>query len=252
MIRPGAFNGVVGLKPTFGVLPLEGVHTLACSMDTLGFFTRSIGDQRLLVTATAPQLQIRNAPESPTIAVCRTPWWQKADDEMQAAFERYTAQLKESGFKCVSYSLPAIFEDLAEAQFTLMALEASRALKSEFEQHHNQLRPQTIDFIEQGLRVTTRQEASARNLAAQAQYRLQSIFQRFDVVMTPPTLGAAPFGIENTGDPLFNRVWTLLGVPCITYPIATADNGLPIGVQLIGSFGNDHQLIDMADKMNIA
>lgn len=250
MIRPGSFNGIVALKPSFGMLPCQGVHTLSASLDTLGLFSRSIGDQRLLLTALAPHLRIENSREKPKIAVCKTAWWEEADQEMKSAFTDYTLALKEAGFECVNYDLSSIFHELAEAQLTIMALEASRALSEEYTDHCASLSKHTIDLIEKGLSVSLDREVWARNLTARAHYRLQSVFENFDAILTPSAKGAAPVGIENTGDPVFNRIWTLLGLPCITYPIKKNPRNLPLGVQLVAPFGQDHSLIDMADKIN--
>jgi len=251
MIRPASFNGVVGLKPSFGTLPYKGTHTLAGSLDTLGLFSRTIGDQRLLLTALAPHLQIANGPEAPVIAVCRTAYWEQVDTEMQNAFDAHVACLRENGIQCVEYELPAMFTDLADAQRLIMAVEAARALQNEYQEHRDSLGFFTIELIEEGLAVTPEEEAAARNLAARCRYRLDSIFASYNLIMTPPALGAAPAGIDRTGDPILNRIWTFLGNPVLSYPIARTADNLPIGIQLIAPFGQDHALIDMADRLNI-
>ena len=250
MIRPASFNGVVGLKPSFGTLPYKGTHTLAGSLDTLGLFSRTIADQRLLLTALAPHLHIANGPSAPVIAVCRTAYWDQVDAEMQKAFEDHVASLCGQGIKCVEYELSPMFTELADAQRLIMAVEAARALHDEYHEHRDSLGSFTIDLIEEGLGVSPEDEAAARNLAAQCRYRLDSIFASHDLIMTPPALGAAPAGIDRTGDPILNRIWTFLGNPVLTYPVARTASNLPLGIQLIAPFGKDHALIDMADRLN--
>ena len=252
MIRPGSFNGIVALKPSFSTLPYAGVHTLAASLDTLGLFSRTIGDQRILLTTLAPHMAIQNSPSRIRVAVCRTPWWNQADTEMQEAFNDYCQSLANTGVECTDYELSTIFAELAEAQTQLMALETSRSLADEYRNHSKSLDQRTIAFIDQGLTVSVEQEADYRNLTARARLRLQAIFEQFDVILTPPAPGAAPKGLESTGDPVFNRVWTMLGVPCLTYPIRRNADNLPLGIQLIAPFGRDHQLIDIADKLQSA
>lgn len=250
MIRPASFNGIVGLKPSFGTLPYKGTHTLAGSLDTLGLFSRTIADQRLLLTALAPHLQIANGPETPVVAVCRTAYWDQVDKDMQEAFESHVRTLKEKGIACVEYELPVMFTELADAQRAIMAVEASRALHEEYQYHRASLGTFTIELIEEGLAVTPEQEAAARNLAALCRYRLERIFDAHDLILTPAALGVAPAGIERTGDPILQRIWTFLGNPSLTYPIAKTARNLPLGVQLVSAFGQDHALIDMADRLN--
>ena len=250
MIRPASFNGIVGLKPSFGTLPYKGTHTLAGSLDTLGLFSRTIADQRLLLTALAPHLHIANGPSEPIVAVCKTAYWDQVDVDMQNAFTAHVATLREQGVKCVEYELPTMFTELASAQRLIMALEASRALHDEYHNHRDSLGTFTVDLIEEGLAASPEEEAAARNLAAQCRYRLDRIFAAHDLIMTPPALGAAPAGIERTGDPIMNRIWTFLGNPSLTYPVARTVQSLPLGIQLVANFGQDHALIDMADRLN--
>lgn len=250
MIRPASFNGIVGLKPSFGTLPYQGTHTLAGSLDTLGLFSRTIADQRLLLTALAPHLKITNGPVQPVVAVCKTAYWDQIDRDMQQAFERHVRALKDQGIACVEYELPVMFTELADAQRAIMAVEASRALHEEYQHHRVSLGTFTIELIEEGLAVTVEQEAAARNLAARCRYRLEHIFDAHDLILTPAALGGAPAGIERTGDPILQRIWTFLGNPSLTYPIARTAQNLPLGIQLVGAFGQDHALIDTADRLN--
>lgn len=250
MIRPASFNGIIGLKPSLGTLPYGGTHTLSGSLDTLGLFSRTIGDQRLLLTALAPHLHIANGPSEPVVAVCKTAYWDQIETDMQAAFEAHVATLRKQGVNCIEYELPPMFTELADAQRCIMAVEASRALYEEYSHHRDSLGAFTIDLIKEGLAVTPDEEAAARNLAARCRYRLDHIFASHDLIMTPPALGAAPAGIERTGDPIMNRVWTFLGNPSLTYPVARTAHNLPLGIQLIAGFGQDHALIDMADRLN--
>lgn len=249
MIRPGSFNGIVALKPSFGTLPYSGTKSLSPSLDTLGTFSRTIGDQRILLTTLAPQLHISDCVKQPRIALCKTPFWSEADKEMQSAFEDYAEKIRLAGFELETYELGPEFADLADAQFDIMASEASRCLATEVEEQRSWLATQTIELIEKGRNVTPEREMQCRNLLARCQYKLNQIFLKYDFLITPPTPGAAPKGIHATGDPVFNRIWTYLGVPCITFPVAKNPTGLPLGIQVIGPTYQDHALIDFADKL---
>ncbi|MCP4596787.1 amidase [Neptuniibacter sp.] len=249
MIRPGSFNGIVALKPSIGTLPYSGTKSLAPSLDTLGTFSRTVGDQRLLLTALAPHLEINNCVEKPKIAICRTPFWSEASEEMQNAFIDYAEKIKQAGFDAIEYELGPDFAALADAQFDIMASEAVRCLNKEVTEHRSWMSTHILELIEHGKQVTPEREAQCRNLLARCQYKLQQLFQQYDYFVTPATPGEAPQGTHATGDPVFNRIWTFLGVPCITYPISKGSNDLPMGIQLIAPFGGDHALIDFADKL---
>ena len=249
MIRPGSFNGTVAMKPSFGSLSYEGVHTLAPSLDTLGLFTRSIGDLRLLLSSLAPQLRIGNGSDAPKVAVCRTPYWSEADAEMRDAFETYVARMLEAGIDCHDYELNGAFAEANKEQELLMALEGSRALNNEYVHHRDQLDPKTAGLVEQGQRYTPDDECRARNVVARCRYQLKELFRDYDLVVTLAAPGAAPEGLDATGQPTFNRAWTALGVPCLTYPIARNADNLPLGIQFIAPFGDDQPLISMSNHI---
>lgn len=250
MIRPGSFNGIVALKPTYGTLPYAGTKSLSPSLDTLGTFSRTIGDQRILLTALAPHLQISNSPTAPKIALCKTPFWSHASADMQQAFDNYSEKIIEAGFTATHYELSPAFADLADAQFDIMAHEAADCLRLEATEHRSQMSEQILDLMARGSSVTPARNAQCRNLLARCHYQLTQIFKQFDFIITPATVGEAPDGIHATGDPVFNRIWTFLGVPCITFPIAKGQQGLPMGIQVIAPLWSDHALIDFADKLN--
>jgi len=249
MIRPGSFNGIVALKPSFATLPYSGTKSLSPSLDTLGIFSRTIGDQRIILTALAPHLHISDSTAKPKLAICKTPFWQDASPEMQATFIEYAEKINTAGYDCEEYELGPDFALLAEAQFDIMASEAARCLAGEIRQKPDKIARQTIELIERGHNITPQREAECRHLLARCQYKLKQLMTEFDFFVAPASTGEAPFGIEATGDPVFNRIWTFLGVPCLTFPIAKGANNLPLGIQLIAPLYEDHALIDFADKL---
>lgn len=249
MIRPGSFNGIVALKPSFGTLPYSGTKSLSPSMDTLGTFSRTIGDQRILLTALAPHLHISDCQAEPVVAICKTPFWDQASPEMQQAFQEYANKIAEAGFKTEIYELGPSFQALASAQFDIMASEAARCLANEADQHRSWMSTQILELIEHGRNVSAAREAECRNLHARCSYKLNQLFQQYDFIATPATPGEAPQGIHATGDPVFNRIWTYLGLPCLSFPIAKGALDLPMSVQLIAPMWHDHALIDFADKL---
>ena len=249
VIRPAAFNGVVGLKPSFGVLPTAGTFSLCPTLDTLGFFSRTVGDQRLLLTALAPHMHIANAVTQPKVLVCKTPFWPQADAEVQQTFERYVQRCEAAGVALEHYDMGPDFAALLDAQQTIMSAEAWRALSGLYHTQPDNLSSPLRALLESGRQVRNADEAAAHQIKARCNYKLQQLFSRADYILTPATASAAPRLEQGTGDPLFNRIWTLLGLPAITYPIARNEQGLPLGIQLIGNHYGDHALIDFADKL---
>jgi len=250
MIRPGSFNGIVAMKPSFGTIPYAGTKSLSPSLDTIGTFSRTIGDQRILLTTLAPHLHISDAKKDPTIAICKTPFWSEATPDMQTAFTDYADKIKQAGYQTEEYELGPDFYDLASAQFDIMASEASRCLAHEASHAKNQMSDHILSLITHGQQVTPEREVECRHLLARCQYKLQQLFLQYDYFVTPATPGEAPKGVHATGDPVFNRIWTYLGNPCLTYPIALGENNLPMGIQIIAPMYADHSLIDFSDKLH--
>ena len=248
IIRPASFCGVVGYKASHGLIGLRGVHPLAQSLDTLGGFTREVSDlpllrAALLGTDPAPPEQ----PEAPRIGFCRTAQWPLADDDCRSAVESAADRLASAGALVEECALPAAFDDLIDAQFRILGYESSRALLPERRHAPDRLSPGLRAQLERGDEVSAEDYATAQALAAWARLAVTSLFGAYDLLLCPAAPGEAPEGLDFTGDPLFNRMWTLLHGPAISLPGATGTRGLPIGLQLVGPPGADESLIAAAD-----
>lgn len=252
VIRPASFTGIVGYKPTHGAFPMRGVHPLAPSFDTLGAFCREIGDLALLGSALTagqrfgsplPAAAIRAA------AVLRTPDWNRGEPEMRDAFDRFVDHLRDDGVPIDEREAPA-FEGLADAQQPWLAREACAALGPIAENAPSKVQPETLKLIEAGRAVSAAVCAEVRERVDAANVFLRDqVFRDADVIVTPSAPGEAPLGLGATGDPIFNRIWTMLGVPCVTFPIATGAHGLPLGVQIVGERDRDEALLARAQNM---
>ena len=248
VIRPAAFCGVVGYKASHGALPLYGVKALSHDLDTLGCFCREVADIHLmraaLVGAPAfvsdPDLKMNGVPK---IGLCRTYEWDQADDDCQRAILAAAKNLEAAGAEVVDITLPPSFADLVDSQKRVMAQNAARDLAFEYYQHRDRMSSHIIALIEQGQGVdfATYQNDVAATVAGRA--ALQGIFAQVDVLLCPSAPGEAPKGLDNTGDPIFNRLWTLLGNPCVNLPGHTGSHGLPVGVQAVGAMGQDEALL---------
>jgi amidase len=250
LIRPASFCGVVAYKGSFGEFSLAGIKSFAASFDTLGVITRHVIDAQWMRWAMlgipAAESDTRAWEGSPRIGVCHTPWWQQADPDCQAVIEAAAQQLGRKGAKVSQATLPSHFAQLADTHKLIMAYEAAQSLSFEQDRFPDKLSPQLLSLLEDGLKISRARYLAAQQLAAAARHEFQAWKTDWDILLTPSAVGTAPRGLHATGDPLFSRMWTLLGVPSVTVPGYTGQLGLPIGVQLIGDFREDDKLLAMA------
>jgi Asp-tRNA(Asn)/Glu-tRNA(Gln) amidotransferase A subunit family amidase len=247
-IRPASFCGILGLKPTHGLIDLTGVKRLSDRLDTLGLFARSIDDLELLLDALSGER--RPAPRSPAgpprIAFARTARWRLAEPDAQAAVESAARELANAGARVDELELPGELEELVDAQETIMAVDVAASLADEYDRHGDGISAELRDLIEQGRATERRDYEAALAAAERAAGRLPTVFEGHDVVLTPAVRGQAPRGLDATGDPVFCRAWTLLGTPAISVPGPLGADGLPVGVQLVASPGRDPELLAAA------
>jgi amidase len=234
---------VVGFKPTFGLVPMEGVAAQAPSLDTFGVFVRDVAAVPLLVAAAAGRpLGAATAPARPRRALCRTSEWPKAEPSTRALVEETAAALARAGAAVEELALPPEFDGLPEAQRDLQALEASRSFRALRAAHGPRLSRVLLDLIEAGERIGPEREAELRVRGDRCRAALPAIFARFDALLTPAAVGEAPVGLGSTGDPAFNRIWTMVGTPAVSLPVGRGPAGLPVGVQVVGAPGADAAL----------
>jgi Asp-tRNA(Asn)/Glu-tRNA(Gln) amidotransferase A subunit family amidase len=248
IIRPAAFCGIVGYKPSFGRIARAGIKSLAESLDTVGAFGRSVEDVALFVaalTADKRLLELEGA-ASPKIGICKTYEWPHADSDTQAALERAILLLSQSGAQVGETTLPALFSTLVQVQTDIMAYEAARSLAYERLNHAQALSGVLADVLQAGMEISAEKHEDNLRTAQRARVMINECFDGNDVLLAPSAIGAAPSGLQATGNPIFCRMWTLLGLPCVHLPFAHAENGLPVGLQMIGRFGNDRKLLQVA------
>ena len=245
VIRPGAFNGVVAYKGTYGWADLAGVKTYAKSLDTLGFFAREANDLALIRAAYG-----REAAEPPRrvprIGFCRTRWWEMAEPYNRKNIEAAVRALRAAGAKVRTWDMPESWDRLIDAHQKVMTKEATFHYGPERARFPNLLSPSLAQSLEYGDTVSRRQMADANKKRRRAQADLAEVWDKFDFLLVPAARGEAPAGLGWTGDPIFNRFWTFLGPPCITLPFGTGPFGLPLSIQLIGPHRGDDQLIAWA------
>lgn len=248
-IRPAAYCGVVGYKPTFNLINRAGLKFVAESLDTIGLFGRNVEDVALLARAVSgfelPSVAERPS-AAPHIGLHRTPRWDQADASAQSALESAARALEKAGAKVYDLDLPADFGELYEEHTVIMGFEEAQALAYEYSRHKPLLSDTLRQRIEEGMRTPRADYESAMRHARACRDHLDRTFAEIDFVLTLSAPGEAPRGLTSTGSSLFNRIWTLLGVPCLNVPYGTGPNGLPLGVQLIGAAGSDAAILRWA------
>jgi len=249
VIRPAAYCGCVGYKPSFGLINRAGVKPLADSLDTVGVLAPTVEDTAFFVGVLSERPALRHLAvpsEAPRFGLYRTPMWDAAEPATAAAIDEARAALERAGAAVAELAVAPEHHGLAEAQNTIMCFEAVRAFAHERTLHSAELSPRFAQMLDAGMAIGADEYDRALARAVAARVGLTAFFGACDAVLVPAAPGEAPIGLGNTGDPIFNRMWTLLGVPCVTLPARWAENGLPTGVQLVGRAGDDARLMGCA------
>jgi Asp-tRNA(Asn)/Glu-tRNA(Gln) amidotransferase A subunit family amidase len=260
VIRPASFCGVYSMKPSFGLVSRTGVLRTSRTLDHVGPFARSLGDIALVLevlaghdpadldTGMEPPPEFRSVAarsflRAPRLAFVRTPKWDAADAATRAAFEHFVEAL---GSACVALDLPDRFAAAWDTLRTIMAAEMAHNLAPVTDNGGERVSTVLRDLIAEGRQVTAARYLSAKDEAEALSVLLAEIFEGFDAVVTPASLGVAPLGLESTGSPLFCSLWTLTGLPALSLPLLKGEAGLPLGVQLVGAKQQDARLLHHA------
>lgn len=249
VIRPASFCGVCGFKPSFGAVSRRGVLTIVPSLDCVGFMARSFDDLSLthrVVTGLRPASVPDEPAAPPRIGICRSPQWREADPASKDAVETAARRVAELGAKTAEITFPAHFSGLQAAHATIMDVGLSRSLKHDYDKNRARLSDRLRERMERGMETTANAYLGALALAARCRADFTALMADWDALLTPSAVGEAPEGFANTGVPTFNMVWTLLHAPCVTVPGQIGPSGLPVGVQLVATHGNDTGLLAVA------
>ena len=260
VIRPAAYCGVYGFKPSHGRISRHGVLALSRPLDTLGFFARSVEDLALLGDClmaydsrdpdmrpvSRPDLAstaMEDPPVAPSFAFVKSPVWGEADEDTRGAFAELAGILADD---CDEVELPEAFENGVELHRTIMLADMAKNLDSLYRRGKAQLSDRLRQMIEDGQGILAVDYNAALDWVGVLNAGLEQIFERYDAILTPSATGEASVGLDSTGSPAFCSLWTLCGVPSVNLPVMQGSNGLPIGVQLVAGRGDDGRLLRTA------
>jgi Asp-tRNA(Asn)/Glu-tRNA(Gln) amidotransferase A subunit family amidase len=250
-IRPAAYCGVVGFKPTQGLISIEGALTFSHTLDQVGIFMRNVEDAARLTASLSdngvsisPEISIGSAP--PRLAAVRTPFWEQAEDYARRNFIENIAVLRKGGAHVDEIEMPATFSLAHQTIRTIMAVESAFNLDTLYLRQAALLSPTLRDFLSEGRDTGAVAYVKALKTRLNLQDELTRLMAGYDGIITPPTTGEAPATLEQTGNPGFCTIWSLCGVPAITIPVGFGPRRLPLGLQIVGAEGKDDQVLAAA------
>jgi Asp-tRNA(Asn)/Glu-tRNA(Gln) amidotransferase A subunit family amidase len=260
VIRPAAFCGVVGFKPTHGLIPRSGALQLSRTLDHVGVFARTVEDAALLAEALAgfdeedpdtepiarppfAAVAASEPPLPPRFAFVRSAAWRFAEPVTKSAFAELVDAL---GDTAAEVELGAGFETAINLHRTVMEVEMAHNLHRDYEKGGDQLSARLRQTIERGREYLAVDYARAVAGIIPLNDALGEVFDEFDAILTPAAPSEAPRGLESTGDPIFCTTWTYLGTPAVTLPLMQSETGMPLGVQLVARRGDDARLLRTA------
>ena len=249
VIRPAAYCGVVGFKPSFGLFPPAGMRINTDALDTVGIMARSVEDIALFRAAMmAIPYQPPALPENaPRLGLCRAPAWDRALPEGAAAFEAAVERLSAAGATLVETRLPPECAQGLDTQAAIADFEAPRNHMPELHRHTALLSPDLREAkIARGRKLRVEDFRQAQEAARRARRVAAAWAGGFDAILTLPAPGEAPRGLADTGPAIFNALWTMLYMPCLTLPAGKGPRGLPLGLQLVGRRHADPRLLEVA------
>ena len=256
VIRPASYCGVVGYKPTKGLISRHLVLQISRALDQIGVFSNTLEDAALISeqlfgydkqdpdTSLSAKPKLLDAtkqkpPLEPIFAYIKLPFMDELDEDAKKGFEEIKDELKG---KIDEIKLPEGFVDIPEWHKVIMESDMARSFSAEYTKSKHKLSNNIIEAIERGMKYTAVEYNNALSKIDAANIYFKQFFYDYDAILTPSASGEAPKGLKSTGNPIFCTIWTFCGMPCISLPLLQGNNGLPIGVQLVSSLFDDERL----------
>ena len=256
VIRPASYCGVVGYKPTKGLISRHLVLQISRALDQVGVFANSIEDAALISeqlighdkqdpdTSLNPRPKLLAAskekpPAEPVLAHIKLPFMNELEEDVKEGFKEIKDELKG---KVDEIELPKGFAAIPDWHKIIMESDMARSFSEEYKKSKNKLSDKIIEAIERGMKYTSVEYNNALAKIDVANAYFNQFFHDYDAILTPSACGEAPKGLKSTGNPIFCTIWTYCGMPCISLPLLQGKNGLPVGVQLVSSLFDDERL----------
>ncbi len=263
VIRPAAFCGVVGYKPSFGAISRTGVSPFSSTLDTVGVFARSVADAAWFgaclmgqdakddATSVPGPVHLLRVPleplaAPPRIAVVRTPKWSVATQAQQSHFDECVARLAGAGAAIKEVNLPRLFDAAWDNVMVITSRDMVKSMAAIESRHRIRLSPLLIELLDRGHRVSLEQYDKARERRHEYMRWFDTMFERFDGIVTLPAPGEAPESLGSTGDATFNSLWTQCAMPAVNIPSGRGPRGLPLGLQVVGRYRDDERALQVA------
>lgn len=261
VIRPASYCGVIGFKPTRGLISRDGLQPLCETIDQVGVFGRTIEDvalvaQTLIATdendpstkGVLPRnlvnVALSDPPFKPKFVFVKTPFWDQMDPETSEAFE---ALAECFGDEMQTVQLPSVANQAIENLRFIMDAEFATAMDDHMIHSGDQVDARTQDTVARGRKVNACDYLKAKRAIEPVSAGFNEFFEHFDAILTPASLGPAPKSLDSTGDPIMNMLWSYTGMPAISLPLLESESGLPIGIQLVGARHDDARLLRTAN-----
>ncbi|MEH2518256.1 Asp-tRNA(Asn)/Glu-tRNA(Gln) amidotransferase A subunit family amidase [Bradyrhizobium sp. AZCC 1610] len=248
VIRPASFCGVAAIKPSYRLLPTVGVKCYSWTLDTVGLFAAGVDDvaRGLAAMTGRPELLLPPSIPTPRIGIVTQDFAGAPEASGGEALRIATRAAEKAGASVRALDLPEIFAEAWRAQPIVQEFEAHRALAWEYREHYAEMAPLLRAKLDESRNTPPVAYDEAIKTANRARQALEKLFDEVDVLLTLSAPGTAPRGLGSTGDARYNRLWTLMGVPCVNVPALIAEGGLPVGVQVIARYGADAEALMVA------
>lgn len=255
VIRPAAFCGIVGFKPSYGRIPTDGIVPFSVSADHVGIFTQDVAGLTVVAPLVCRDWQACGrdvqSPALPVLGIPEGPYLEQASAEARTAFDRHVEQLIEAGYTVKRVPVLANIAEIARRHGEMIAAEMADVHAAWFASYAALYRPRTVELIRAGQTISaeTLMTARAGRMQLRAELEASMTGAGIDMWICPAATGPAPTGIESTGDPAMNLPWTHAGVPVITLPVGVTTQGLPLGLQCVAPFMGDECLVQWAEML---
>jgi Asp-tRNA(Asn)/Glu-tRNA(Gln) amidotransferase A subunit family amidase len=252
VIRPASFCGVAAIKPSFRLIPTVGVKCYSWTLDTVGLFAPKVGDLAVALEAITGRPMKADQTSPLRVGLLTQDFAGSVDPASVSALEKAVAVLKRAGAEVIAVTPPSAMAEAWAVHPKIQAFEARQALAWEYDNHRERLAPLLRAELDAAQAAAPQDYDDARRVARAARKQARDLFGDLDAIVTYSAPGAAPHGLGSTGEPRFNRLFTLLGTPCVNVPGLRDGNGLPVGIQVVAPFARDHVALRVGQFLEAA